>query len=376
MPVFGQSLALGEEAVRITDFDSLRIKYDGRIVNENLDYEFGCYSDKKWKRAVKRFINDHRHSFELSLYRMAESLVTELGKDTVICIFPGGLGETPIHKLNKEFDYLYPIFISDIRNAFEKAAQRGWDFYVPAICWMQGESDIVDYTDTDYKQALKSISEEFNKDIKAITNQKDDVHIVCYQPNVLTLAKEFNRNKYDCIETRVCQSIVNLIHSDTLFWASGPTYPYQFVNENVHIDAIGQQHIGDLAANAVLQIIRNGNKTYGVIPIDIKSEQNDVIVRFSVPQPPLIFDTVSVKPIGHYGFSVITKEGKDIVSEVVMEKDNAVRIMCTESPNNCKVRYAVNGEKFKSGFAHGPRGNLRDSHLLRNWCYQFDQICY
>ena len=31
IPVFGQSLALGEEAVRITDFDSLRIKYDGRI---------------------------------------------------------------------------------------------------------------------------------------------------------------------------------------------------------------------------------------------------------------------------------------------------------------------------------------------------------
>ena len=35
IPVYGQSLALGEEAERITDFDSLRIKYDGRIVNEH-----------------------------------------------------------------------------------------------------------------------------------------------------------------------------------------------------------------------------------------------------------------------------------------------------------------------------------------------------
>ena len=38
IPVYGQSYALGEEAKRITDFDSLRIKYNGRIVTEKLDY--------------------------------------------------------------------------------------------------------------------------------------------------------------------------------------------------------------------------------------------------------------------------------------------------------------------------------------------------
>ena len=36
IPVYGQSYALGEEATRITDFDSLRIKYNGRIVTEKL----------------------------------------------------------------------------------------------------------------------------------------------------------------------------------------------------------------------------------------------------------------------------------------------------------------------------------------------------
>ena len=47
IPVYGQSLALGEEAVRITDFDSLRIKYDGRIVNEHLNYQFGGYAEQR-----------------------------------------------------------------------------------------------------------------------------------------------------------------------------------------------------------------------------------------------------------------------------------------------------------------------------------------
>ena len=43
IPVYGQSLALGEEAERITDFDSLANYANGRIVTENLDHHFGYY---------------------------------------------------------------------------------------------------------------------------------------------------------------------------------------------------------------------------------------------------------------------------------------------------------------------------------------------
>ena len=40
VPVYGQSYALGEEAIRITNFDSLNINNDGRIVTENLDHRY------------------------------------------------------------------------------------------------------------------------------------------------------------------------------------------------------------------------------------------------------------------------------------------------------------------------------------------------
>lgn len=374
IPVYGQSLALGEEAIRITDFDSLRIKYDGRIVNENLNYQFGCYSDKKWKRIIKRLFNDHRRSFELSLYGMSEVLATKLGKDTLICIFPGGMGKTAIYKLTKEYNYLYPIFISDIKNAYEEAQSRGWEFYVPAICWMQSESDIIDYEKANYKETLKHICADINKDIKSITHQKEDVHFVCYQSNVLTLADKFSELQYDCVETRAPQAIVDLIRDDTLIWASGPTYPYNYVNDRLHIDAKGQQHIGWIEANAVLNIIRSKEKKYGVIPKSLSVTGNDIIIKMSVPQPPLVIDTISVKPIDHYGFSVITKDNKNIINDISI-KDSTILIHCTQSPDSCKVRYAVNGEKRKSGYRYGSRGNLRDSHPLRNWCYQFDLCC-
>ena len=74
IPVYGQSLALGEEAVRITDFDSLKIKYDGRIVTECLDYGFGFIDDSVKKQRLKKFLRYRRRSFELSLYTMAEAL--------------------------------------------------------------------------------------------------------------------------------------------------------------------------------------------------------------------------------------------------------------------------------------------------------------
>ena len=386
IPVYGQSLALGEEAIRITDFDSLRIKYDGRIVNEHLNYQFGGYAEQRWRRTVKRFFGIHKRSFELSIYRMAEELATHVGEDTLICIFPGGMGESPIRNLTKQAT-LYPRFIYDINEAYMQAKRRGWGFHVPAICWMQGESDIREYTKENYKETLRQLHADLNRAVKVITHQKEDVHLICYQTNAVSIADHFSMTDYDCIEMKPSQAIVDFINEDSLFDASGPTYPYNFMREYLHIDAIGQQHIGYLDAIAVMNIIRRQGKTYGLIPKSLSSEGNDVLVGFRVPNPPLVFDTLAVNYIDNYGFSVINKEGENIISQVSIEGDT-VRLKCSKSPLNCKVRYAVNGEKLKSGRLHGPRGNLRDSqgetekmavqgkiYPVHNWAYQFDMLC-
>ena len=78
--------------MRITDFDSLKNRYNGRIVTENLDYNFGYFDGQEWKQGLKRILHYQKKSFELSVYSMAESLATQLGEDTMICIFPGGAG--------------------------------------------------------------------------------------------------------------------------------------------------------------------------------------------------------------------------------------------------------------------------------------------
>ena len=371
IPVYGQSLALGEEAERITDFDSLANYADGRIFTENIDQDFGHFDNDKKKLFVKKLVNYLKHSYELSIYKMAQVLADATGSDTLFCVFPGGQGGTEIAGMSKGTTP-YQRFMDNIRMAYEEATGRGWEFMIPAICWMQGESDIVDYPGTNYKEMLTKIWEDMNTDIRQITGQQDSIRFICYQANSLSRAEHFDANNYQCKETAVPMTFVELLQDDNRFWASGPTYPYSCVNEKIHIDAQGQQAIGRLAAQSVLGILKGTERFRGLIPTRINTERETVIIQFNTTGTSLMLDTIQVRKAENYGFSVINKENKNIASKISIDS-NTVKITCLESPVDCKVRYAVNGDYMKSGNLHGPRGNLRDAS--DNWCYQFDMPC-
>lgn len=387
IPVYGQSYALGEEAIRITDFDSLRTKYDGRIVTEHMDYVFGYYDhSSRLKQYVKRLLHYDKKAFELSLYGMAEALIPQLGEDTIVCIFPGGHGMDVITKLMKPVKP-YKKFIEEIAYAHQKAVDRGWEFYVPAICWMQGESDVAEYPNTDYKALFHQMYNDFNTDIKNITHQQDDIRIICYQTSAITKGERYKLNSYDALEPRTPTAQMEMIREDSLIWASGPTYPYHFVRDALHIDAIGQKSIGSLAAISAIGIIRHERSIIGLMPLDFIVSENQIRIPFHVPCPPLCLDTIAVYKADNYGFNVIRQDNTDIISGISINQDTVI-INCKESPINCKIRYAVNGEYLKGGYKTGPRGNLRDSqgdkmkfvssgkdYPLHNWCYQFDFLC-
>jgi len=371
IPVYGQSYALGEEAQRITNFDSLRIKYNGRIVTENLDYNYGFYDGKEWKQCIKKIIGYRNRSYELSVYGMAEQLACKLGSDTIICVFPGGAGMSNITKLNKGTNHYYK-FIYEIRKAYQKTSERGWEFLVPAVCWMQGESDIVEYPGYDYKEYFHRMYNDLNTDIMSITGQKEDIRIISYQTTTITKGLKYKPNHYDGVEGRTPTAQMELVRDDSLIWISGPTYPYDFVNESLHIDAVGQKSIGILAAKSAMGILRKERRNIGLVPIKYEIDGNDIRILFNVPEPPLCFDTINVRKAENYGFNVIRKDDTDIISDVLIEQ-NVVVVKCIESPKGCKLRYGINGEFLKGGRINGSRGNLRDSRSsIPNWCLLFD----
>ena len=239
---------------------------------------------------------------------------------------------------------------------------------------MQGESDIVEYPDYDYKEYFHRMYNDLNTDIKQVTHQKDDIRIICYQSSTITKGLRYKAYNYDATEPKTPTAQMELIRDDSLIWASGPTYPYDFVNESLHIDAVGQQSIGKLAAKSALGIIRNKKRNIGLIPISYEVVGNDIKIEFNVPCPPLRFDTILVKKIGNYGFNVIRKDNIDIISSVNID-GNTIVLKCIESPEKCKIRYGINGEFLKGGRTRGPRGNLRDSQSpYCNWCFLFEYV--
>ena len=386
IPVYGQSLALGEEAVRITDFDSLANYANGRIVTENLDHQFGYFDNDDIKQFAKKMTRYQKRSFELTIYSMAEMLADSIGKDTIICTFPGGQGATIISHLGKGTKP-YEEFLEDIETAYKTAKDRGWDFMMPALCWMQGETDVTSYPDTDYRKLLLQFVKDINDDVKQITGQKQDIEIICYQTGPVTRANQFDALSYNCPEAVIPQAFLELVRDNPTFHASGPMYPYNFVREAIHIDGLGHQQHGKLVALAALDILHHQKNKRGLFPLKTECHDKEIIIDFNVPHVPLVFDTIQVKKSNHFGFSVITQNHRDIAQAVTIE-DNQVHILCSERPDSCRIRYAVNGDYMKSGNLHGPRGNLRDSqgdsltiniqgkiYPIHNWCYQFDMLC-
>ena len=383
IPVYGQSLALGIDADRITNLDSLSNYADGRIVTENLDHQFGYYNLDKTKLFLQKLLHYQKHAYELTSYSLAEYLASNTGQDTLICIFPGGQDGTIISELGKG-SIPYEKLIHDINTAYQSTNERGWKFVIPALCWMQGETDVNSYPGTNYQELLLKFVKDINHDIKQITGQEKDIEIICYQTNALTRAEHFNPLAYNCPETEVPQTQLDMIRDCATFHASGPMYPYDCVNDIIHIDGYGQICHGMLVGLAALDIIHQEQNVRGLFPYSFERHDMEVIIKFQVPRPPLVIDTLQVAKTDCYGFSVITTDNRNIAKKVLLN-DGKIHIICSEDPTNCRIRYAVNGEYMKSGRQHGPRGNLRDSqgdslkvtvsnndYPVHNWCYQFD----
>ena len=373
VPVYGQSLAMGEEAELVTDIDGLSSKWEGRLVGEGLNDGFGYYEDRSWKKRIKRIIRYGNRRNENSAFAMGESLAGAFGKDTMVCVFADGRGGTAISHLIKD-SYPYDALIQDIQKSYEEARERGMEFLVPAVCWMQGESDMFDYTRVNYRQILKQFAIDVNKDVKRITGQQRDVKIIGYQSCCLTKCYNFNPAYYDCYEISIPQAQMQLIRDDSLFVAGTPVYFLDFVDDRLHLDGKSQTVVGRYNAAAVVDIVRQGDSNQGLYPVNVKSEGKTVIIEFNNISGKLSFDTINVIKVKNYGFSVVTPDNKDIAQKVCVNNNNIV-IECSDDTKGCKVRYGANGEKNKSGRRLGARGNLvrRNASGLPAWCYMFDE---
>lgn len=376
IPIYGQSLALGEEAQLVTNIDSLNILYKNKVLSANLDNKLGFFSNTMFKQNMKRILNIKNRFFEISGYGLAEFTANRWihnnSPDSLVSIFCEGQGNTSINSLGSNSNPYKKLMI-EIKNAYDLAIKRGCKLVVPAFCWLQGENDITHNTGNGYKQKLQQFRNQLDKDVKQITHQKENVKCILYQSCCLSLSEDkFNKQNYICPQMDVPQAQMELVRDDENFSASGPTYPYSVVREYVHLDGVSQKRMGYLEGISLEKILRR-TKNKGVTPSQLSVSGNSIEITFNVENPPLCFDTVQVNHVSNDGFSVINKTNINILRSVLLLSSNKVLLICFSSPKGCQVRYGVNGEYWKSGNRHGPRGNLRDSQGDKYKCTILDQ---
>lgn len=374
VPVYGQSLALGEEATMTTNLDSLKAVHGDRIVGSELNGELGYFSSTIFKQRMKMLLHDRHRSFETSCLMLAATMLDSLNawgdQRSVVCSFEAGQGETAIDGMAQGTE-CYEKFLQQLRNIAENASSKHCRVVMPAFCWVQGENDLVWSSQEGYGEKLKRFRMLLEKDVNKIFGTNSTLHCILYQTSCLSIARDgYQPLAFDCRQVSVPEQQRQLIVSDSLFIASTPVYPFTVMRDYVHIDGEGQRKLGRYEGRAVANLMKNNIKETGLQPMRISLEDDNIILKLNNSSP-LQIDTSSVMPIANYGFSVITPHDKDILQSVSLA-DGKLVLKCSSSPQGCKLRYGVTGTKGKSGRKSGPRGNIRDSNPLSNWLYIFD----
>ena len=366
VPVYGQSLAVGGDAPRITN----AAKFPLITFNTEL------------------LINDFSQTQETAKFGLLDSYVESLCIDR--CIGQGNVGSSIMSfsfgqgsrsiTLLKKGTTLYTQFLAKIQAAYDIV---GSSLVVPAFCWIQGEDDrFGTYTD-DYKGELLQLRADLDADIKAITGQTQDVHCIVYQTNQLSIGDvtpghfvpdSYNSGDYGGLMT-VPTAQYELIRDNPYFHAATPIYYMKFAvsanGRTIHINSESQKVMGfycGLAAERVTEGLADiGLYVQSVTKVD----STHIQLTLHTPCPPIVVDTQQVYEVDGYGFSVITPNNTNILQSVEVKpnhwSEQVINITTSEDCTNAKVRYGCNGviAGDSDGYARGSRGNIRDSQGLQ-----------
>lgn len=374
VPIFGQSLSVGSSA---TPAITKQSKYPGSIMfstgilaaQKEVDYftEFVPLQERDGGVTV-----DSAGTGETIASGCAEKLIELLQLKSGInakslfwnshkLLFVScGAGSQTIANLMENY---YQGLINSVQGGKNVANSKGWNLFVPAVIYIQGETDQKSETTdlTTYKQALIDFATQFNADVKKITQQMQDVKVIMYQTCSQNIV---STNKYPTF-TNTAMDIptaqMELVRDNDMFIACNPAYILDHSDkEMIHLTAVGEKMMGAYCGISLYSILLRDRKIIGLTPNSFSVDGNNIKIKYNVPVPPLQFNTSFVKEVENKGFAVINLSDNDVIKNVSVF-DDEVTIECTENPTNCKLYYGFNGTAYRDGRKEGSRGNLCDN---------------
>ncbi len=368
--LYGQSLSTGNQSYPSLSVTNIAGNY---MIGDQVWINYGNTNFSNFtpliatlaKSDVSKPLSRNGGMAECPLIAAVNHIQTNSDVKNKILASSAGTGGRSIEQLSKESKQSivhYLDYTKTITKASEIAKNKGYSITCPAIIWMQGENNYIANNDrglipgqpncTDkirYKRLLIQLKNNMQTDVMTSYSQTEKPFFITYQTGV-----QYTKGK--SLEIGMAQ--LEMANENEDVFCAGPVY--QMSDRGGHLDANGYGWYGEMIAKAYLKTINSGKKFQPLQPIEVARASNpkEVIVKFLVPTLPLVLDTLTVKKVTDFGFTVYNDDVRQTINSVTIDND-CVRVICSADLNG-KVEVVYAGLNTTSPNDNG-HGNLRDS---------------
>lgn len=235
----------------------------------------------------------------------------------------------------------YKTSIDDVRRAKKTADSMKLSYAVFGITWMQGEANGTrklnrwDSIHTPgesmaiYKSDLIQLKNDYQKDIKAITLQKQHIPFFTYQTagNLAGMAQwQACQQEKDMFMVGATYMLPNAENGH--YMSRG-----QMVHgDGIHLTADAERWLGEQFGKVMRKVVVEGKDWKPLYPLTASYKENEqaVIVKFHVPEPPLVMDT-----------DFLPAQDKGLGFEVYDDKNRRYTIEKVECMEDAVVKIAL-----------------------------------
>jgi lysophospholipase L1-like esterase len=218
------------------------------------------------------------------------------------------------------------------------AAAEGKSYGVGAITIVHGECDA---GNTGYEDDLVQLWTDYNSDLQAITGQTESIQMLVSQQNSINDRAASTRAQWQ----------VGVDHPEDIVCV-GPIYQYES-SDGVHLTGDGYRKLGEKFGQVYFERVVLGRNWQPLQPIGVERQSDRVLsVKFHVPAPPLVWDTVLQAPhqsssewAAGKGFEVRAGSRRVTIASVAIVCDSVEITLDEDLPDaGVIVSYALYGE--------------------------------
>lgn len=259
----------------------------------------------------------------------------------------------------------YPATLVEARAIKAIADAQGKTFGYAAVVLTHGESD---NSNTSYGAGIRTLQQDYQSDLRAITGQTSTIPLLVSQQSVLPPTGTGNAPKVG--------SALAVLKASRDFpqeiICTGPKYQFQYAGDKIHMPAASYRALGEKVAQVVDAIANRRVAWHPLQPTTASRAGTVITVNFQVPAPPLEFEEAIAPPHqtqntawkNGRGFEVVDSTGPLTISSAAIQ-GSTVQLTLSAVPTGTglRVRYATvqDGTGNQGGSVSGLRGQLRDS---------------